>query len=108
MIALHRLSRRRFLSRLSSLGVAAAASSLRLGSTFAQEAREMPTNITSMTASQLSAAIRTRQVSCVEVMQAYLQRIHRFNPVYNAIVSMRDDEVLIAEARRADEELGRG
>jgi amidase len=61
-----------------------------------------------MTASQLSAAIHARQVSCVEVMQAYLSRIHTFNPVYNAIVSMRDDDALLAESGRADAELTRG
>lgn len=66
-----------------------------------------PADITSMTASTLSAAIRRRQVSCVEVMQAYLDRIHRFNPVYNAIVSMLDDDELIGQARLADDALMR-
>ena len=58
-----------------------------------------------MSASLLSAAIRQRHVSCLEVMQAYLQRIERYNPVYNAIVSLRDPAELIAEAKVADKEL---
>jgi len=65
----------------------------------------MPAEITSMSASQLSAAIRERQVSCVETMQAYLERILCFNPVYNAIVSMVDDDELIKQAELADRAL---
>ncbi|MCP5144521.1 MAG: amidase [Gammaproteobacteria bacterium] len=61
-----------------------------------------------MSASQLSAAIRTRKVSCVETMQAYLDRIDRFNPVYNAIVSRPDPATLVAQARQADDELANG
>jgi amidase len=65
----------------------------------------MPTNITDLSASQLSAAIRARQMSCVEVMGAYLQRIDRFNGVYNAIVSMVAEDELINQARMADRAL---
>ena len=41
-------------------------------------------------------------------MQAYLRRIHRYNPAYNAIVSMVDDDTLLAQARDADQALARG
>ncbi len=41
-------------------------------------------------------------------MQAYLARIHTYNPVYNAIVSLRDDDALMAEADRADDDLSAG
>ncbi len=61
-----------------------------------------------MSAVQLSDAIRSRQVSCAEVMSAYLGRIGRYNPVYNAVVSMADEDILMAEARNADEELAKG
>lgn len=64
--------------------------------------------MTGMSAWQLSAAIRERQVSCVEVMQAYLERIHRYNPVYNAIVSMVEDEKLMDRAKQADRALDQG
>ena len=60
-----------------------------------------------MSASQLSAAIRARQVACVDAMQAYLARIHRYNPVYNAIVSMVDDAELLRQAQLADRALDR-
>jgi len=68
----------------------------------------LPSAITALSAAQLSAAIRARQVSCVETMQACLERIHRLNPVYNAVVSLLDDDECLAEARRADDELARG
>ncbi|MDX1405530.1 MAG: amidase [Woeseiaceae bacterium] len=66
------------------------------------EASELPADITDMSASTLSAAIREGHVSCVEVMQAYLARIDRYNPVYNAIVSRVDDDELIRQAELAD------
>ena len=71
-------------------------------------ASELPADITDLSASALSAAIRERQVSSVEVMQAYLERIHRYNPVYNAIVSLVDDNELLSQARDADQALARG
>ncbi len=65
-------------------------------------------DITALDASALSDAIHTRRVSCREVMQAYLARIHRLNPRYNAIVSLRPDDELLAEADACDAELARG
>lgn len=71
-------------------------------------ASEMPADITSLSATQLSAAIRQRQVACLEVMQAYLARIERYNPVYNAIVNLAEQDSLLDQARRADVALDRG
>ena len=65
-------------------------------------------SIVTMDGVQLSDAIRTRQVSCVEVMGAFLDQIERFNPNVNAIVSLRPREALLAEARARDDQLGRG
>ncbi len=65
-------------------------------------------SITKLTATQLSAAIRDRQISCIEVMRAYLQRIAELNPVYNAIVAMPDEPSLIAQAEQADSALANG
>ena len=70
-------------------------------------AASLPADLTSLSASDLSTAIRQREVSCVEVMQAYLERIHRYNPVYNAIVSIVDDDDLLAHALDADQALAR-
>ena len=64
-------------------------------------------SITELSASALSRAIQARQVSCREVMQAYLARIARVNPRHNALVSLRDGDVLLREADARDAELAR-
>ncbi|HEY6512558.1 MAG TPA: amidase [Burkholderiaceae bacterium] len=64
--------------------------------------------ITDLDASALSRAIHARELSCVEVMQAYLARIHRLNPHFNAIVNLADDDSLLAQAAGRDAELARG
>ncbi len=61
--------------------------------------------ITDLPAHALSAAIRSRQVSCREVMQATLNRIAVVNPVHNAIVSLRDGDALLREADEKDAQL---
>ena len=68
----------------------------------------MVDEITRISASRLSQAIKSRDVSCVEVMQAYLERIHRYNPLYNAIVSLVDDSELLRQAAAADKALLKG
>jgi amidase len=55
------------------------------------------------TASDLSRLIAARKLAPSEVMEAYLARIAALNPALNAIVSMRDPEALMAEARAADD-----
>ena len=64
--------------------------------------------ITDLDALPLSRAIHAREVSCVEVMRAYLARIHRLNPRFNAIVNLAPDDVLLAQADERDAELARG
>ena len=64
--------------------------------------------ISELQAHALSDAIRTRQVSCREVMQATLARIAIVNPIHNAIVSLRDGDALLREADERDAQLTRG
>ena len=64
--------------------------------------------ITDLSAGALSAAIHNRTVSCREVMQAYLERIHRVNPTFNAIVSLQQDADLLRQADARDAMLARG
>ena len=56
----------------------------------------------------LSSAIKAREVSCAQVMNAYLDHIERFNPIVNAIVSLQDREQLVAQAKNRDAQLARG
>ncbi|MEW6107452.1 MAG: amidase [Bacillota bacterium] len=58
-------------------------------------------------ATALAKAIRTREVSSVEVIEAYLQRIEAVNPQLNAVVQLTADTAR-AEARVADAALARG
>ena len=68
----------------------------------------MDQDITDFDASELSRRIHARELSCTEVMQAYLERIGRLNPVFNAIVNLAPADTLLAQARQCDEELARG
>ena len=65
-------------------------------------------DITDLTADALSTAIHAREVSCCEVMQSTLARIEAVNPRHNAIVSLRDGTVLLAEADQRDAQLAPG
>jgi len=64
--------------------------------------------ITGLSAMALSEAIHDGRASSVAVIQAYRDRIERFNPAINAIVSLRDTESLLAEAAACDIELAAG
>ncbi|GGJ78861.1 amidase [Pseudomonas matsuisoli] len=64
--------------------------------------------LTALDAVSLSRLIHQRDLSCVEVMQAYLRRIERLNPVVNAIVSLQPEASLLEQARVRDAELASG
>jgi amidase len=64
--------------------------------------------ITDLDATALSAAIHARELSCREVMAAYLERIHRLNPALNALVNLADDDALLRQSDVCDDELARG
>jgi amidase len=64
--------------------------------------------IVDLDAADLSSAIGRREVSCVEVMTAYLDHIEVLNPQVNAIVSMRSRADLLAEAAAKDQQLAGG
>ena len=65
-------------------------------------------DITALSAADLSESIHRREVSCRDVMGAYLDRIAERNPAVNAIVSLRDRDELMAESSVCDDELARG
>lgn len=65
-------------------------------------------DIVMMDATALAAAIKSRKLSSVEVMGAYLDHIAAFNPKVNAIVALQDRDMLLAEARERDAQVARG
>jgi len=73
-----------------------------------QPAGARPADIVMLDAVALAEAIRSRKVSCVEVMTAYLDHIAALNPTVNAIVALRARSDLLAQAGARDAELARG
>ncbi|MCO1656177.1 amidase [Pseudonocardia humida] len=58
-------------------------------------------------AAGLAERIAAREVSCVEVVAAHLDRIDALNPQVNAIVARRDRDEVLAEAAERDRALDR-
>lgn len=58
-------------------------------------------------ATQIARAIRDKEISAVEVVQAHLDRIGQVNGAINAVVQLCDERAL-SEAQAADEALARG
>ena len=86
----------------------AAATTISAATTQPATAGIRPSDIVMMDAVTLADAIRSRQVSCVEVMTAYLDHIDRLNPKVNAIVALQDRAALLAQSAERDTQLARG
>jgi amidase len=65
-------------------------------------------DIVMMDGVELARAIRSRRVSCVEVMTAHLDHVERLNPHVNAIVALEDRAALLAQAAAGDGQLAGG
>jgi len=106
------IDRRTFGQRL---GIAAAAGALHglsaeaaeQGSSGAGRAGGGRDELCDLSAIELAARIRRKQVSAREVMTAHLARIERVNPKVNAIVTLVADRAM-ADAARADELTAKG
>jgi Asp-tRNA(Asn)/Glu-tRNA(Gln) amidotransferase A subunit family amidase len=57
--------------------------------------------------SQLAELIRSRQVTSVELTRMYLDRLKRFGPKLESVITLTE-ELALRQARRADHELARG
>ncbi|MEO2036813.1 MAG: amidase [Planctomycetaceae bacterium] len=57
-----------------------------------------------LSATEMARRIRSKEVSCLEVMQAHLAQIERVNPTVNAIITLVAESAL-DQARKADEDL---
>jgi amidase len=74
----------------------------------AASAATRSSNIVMLAAASLADAIRRRQVSCADVMTAYLDHIDKLNPKVNAIVALQDRAPLLAQAEERDRQVARG
>lgn len=54
------------------------------------------------TATELAQRLKSRQLSAVEVMEAFIDRIEAVNPAINALVALRAPDELLEDAKRAD------
>jgi Asp-tRNA(Asn)/Glu-tRNA(Gln) amidotransferase A subunit family amidase len=101
------LNRRQFLGATTALAGAAA-----MGGAAAPAAAAGPgaktDELVMLDAVELSTRIKRRQVSCVEVMTAFLDHIDKHNPSVNAIVGLRDRGSLLTEAAERDRLLRQG
>ena len=55
----------------------------------------------------LAQLLKTRQVTSMELTRMYLDRLKRYNPTLNFVVTFTDD-LAMSQARQADEEIGAG
>jgi Asp-tRNA(Asn)/Glu-tRNA(Gln) amidotransferase A subunit family amidase len=60
------------------------------------------TDPTQLSAIDLARRIASRQISCIAVMEAFLDRIDAINPSVNAIVSRVERSALLAQAAEHD------
>ena len=67
----------------------------------------LPTEIWRASAGEIAAAIRAREVSSREAVEAHLERIEAVNPRLNAVTVVLAEQALAA-AERADETVARG
>jgi len=61
-----------------------------------------------LTATELAHRIRSKEVSCEQVMRAHLDQIAKVNPAVNAIVTQVPEEQAMTAARAADLQIARG
>ena len=93
------LDRRQFIAAAGAAAVAASAH---------RAEGQLSADICFLDATELARMIRTREVSCREVMTAHLERIRRVNPKLNAIVAKLDDDKCLALADAADRRVASG
>ncbi len=60
-----------------------------------------------LSAKQLAARVRQRKIGCLELLEHYLDRMERYNPLINAIV-VTDVDAARKRARAADRALAKG
>jgi amidase len=59
-----------------------------------------------LSATEIARRIRSREVSCLEVLESYIARAERYNPIVNAIV-VKDFDRARARAKEADRAISR-
>lgn len=102
----HQLSRRSMIGLSGTVVAAVASESVKASRPGAKP--PLPSDLVMMDAVTLAGSIRSRRVSCVEVMTAHLDHIERVNPAVNAIVALQDRGALLKQAGERDDQARRG
>ena len=58
--------------------------------------------------SELTESIRNKEISCIEVVKAFLGQIYKYNELINAISDIRSEQDILAEAQEKDKLLQEG
>src|SRR5215472_2387271 len=78
--------------------------SLELAQTPGRTICSSTTEITRLSASELARLVCRKQLSQVEIMDAYLRRVEQIDPLINAFASVEADRAMAA-ARQAEKDL---
>ena len=66
-----------------------------------------PDELAFLTVAEMAGLLRSRKVSSTELTRVYLDRIRRYDPQLQAVVTLTED-LALAQAKKADEEIGAG
>ena len=66
-----------------------------------------PQQLAFLTVAELGELIRSRQVSSLQLTRLYLERLKKYGPKLECVVTLTE-ELALSQARRADEEIGAG
>ena len=64
----------------------------------------MTKDLTSLSVFEMQTGLRAGEFTCLELMDAHLQRIHALEPRLNVLITLAEDEAKI-RAKQADEQL---
>lgn len=67
----------------------------------------MSSDLYFLSAINLSQLIKEKKISCVELIQTYLDRIQQINPKLNALVQLTEPEIALKKAFEADEKIAK-
>lgn len=90
-----------------SMALASAAGSLTIAAAGVTASQRSANDLTSLSIQEAAQRIRRKNISPVELTNACLARIERFNPVLNAFITVTAESAL-AEARAAESDIQRG
>ena len=67
----------------------------------------MSSDLYFFSAKKLSKLIKEKKISCVELIQIYLDRIQQINPKLNALVQLTEPEIALKKASEADKKVAK-